>query len=115
LRIDLLVQGAPLTTGAPERALKFARAAIEAGHRIGRIFFYNDGVTVANRFAADETGARADLVQLSAQAEFELAVCVTAAGRRGVRANESLAEGFTIVGLGQLVEAIEDSDRLVSF
>ncbi|MYA18005.1 MAG: sulfurtransferase complex subunit TusD [Gammaproteobacteria bacterium] len=115
MRIDLLVQGAPLTTGAPERALKFARAAIEAGHRIGRIFFYNDGVTVANRFAADATGTRPDLVQLAAQADIELAVCVTAAGRRGVRANESLAEGFTIVGLGQLVEAIEDSDRLVSF
>lgn len=115
MRIDLLVQGAPLTTGAPERALKFARAAIEAGHRIGRIFFYNDAVSVASRFAADETGTRAGLAQLAGQADFELAVCVTAAGRRGVRANESLAEGFTIVGLGQLVEAIEDSDRLVSF
>ena len=79
------------------------------------MFFYNDAVSVANRFAADETGTRTDLAQLAAQAEFELAVCVTAAGRRGVRANESLAEGFTIVGLGQLVEAIEDSDRLVSF
>ncbi|MDE0659326.1 MAG: sulfurtransferase complex subunit TusD [Gammaproteobacteria bacterium] len=115
MRFDLLVQGAPLATGAPERALKFARAAIGAGHRVGRMFFYDDGVSVANRFAADESGVRTQLAQLAAQAHFELAVCVTAAGRRGIRAGESLADGFVIVGLGQLIEAIEESDRLVSF
>ena len=115
MRFDLLVQGAPLATGAPERALKFARAAIAAGHRVGRVFFYDDGVGVANRFAADEPGTRMQLAELAAQAHFELAVCVSAAGRRGVRAEQSLADGFVIVGLGQLIEAIEESDRLVSF
>ena len=115
MRFDLLVQGAPLTTGAPERALKFASAAVDAGHRIGRIFFYNEAVTVANRFAADDSGTREYLARLASEAEFELAVCVTAAARRGILANESLADGFAIVGLGQLIEAIEDSDRLVSF
>lgn len=95
--------------------MKFARAAIGAGHRIGRIFFYDDAVTVANRFAADESGTREDLARLAAQSNFELAVCVTAAGRRGIRTGESLAEGFVIVGLGQLIEAIEEGDRLVSF
>lgn len=115
MRFDLLVQGAPLTTGAPQRAFRFARAAIDARHQIGRIFFYNDAVTVANRFAADDSGTREALAQLASETEFELAVCVTAAARRGIRANESLADGFVIVGLGQLIEAIEDSDRLVSF
>lgn len=95
--------------------MNFARAAIDSGHRIGRIFFYHDAVTVANRFATDESGTRLRLAQLAADAHFELAVCVTAAGRRGIVADESLAEGFAIVGLGQLIEAIEDSDRLVSF
>lgn len=115
MRFDLLVQGAPLTTGAPERALRFARAAVGARHQIGRIFFYNEAVTVANRFAADDSGTRDHLAQLASEADFELAVCVTAAGRRGIRESESLADGFVIVGLGQLIEAIEDSDRLVSF
>ncbi len=115
MRFDLLVQGAPLATGAPERALRFARAAIGTGHRIGRVFFYGDGVGVANRFAADESGIRRQLAQLAAQARFELAVCVTTAGRRGISADESLADGYVIVGLGQLIEAIEESDRLVSF
>ena len=115
MRIDLLVQGAPLATGAPERALKFAHAAVQAGHRIGRVFFYNDAVAVANRFASDESGIRAEFAELAGEAQFELAVCVTAAGRRGIVAGETLADGFVIVGLGQLIEAIEDSDRLLSF
>ena len=79
------------------------------------MFFYNEAVTVANRFAADESGIREHLAQLASAAGFELAVCVTAAARRGIVAEESLADGFVIVGLGQLIEAIEDGDRLVSF
>ena len=115
MRFDLLVQGAPLTTGAPERALRFARAVVDARHQIGRIFFYNEAVAVANRFAADDSGTRDRLAELASEAEFELAVCVTAAARRGILEGESLADGFVIVGLGQLIEAIEESDRLVSF
>ena len=115
MRFDLLVQGAPLATGAPERALRFARAAVDAGHEIGRVFFYNEAVSVANRLATDDAGTRDHFAQLAAQAGFELAVCVTAAARRGILAEESLADGFVIVGLGQLIESIEDSDRLVSF
>ena len=114
LRIDLLVQGAPLDTGAPRRALKFAQAALDTGHRIGRIFFYKDAVTVGDRFASDEAGTREGWVQLAAQHGFELAICVAAAARRGI-VEETVAPAFTIVGLGQLVEAAESSDRLVSF
>lgn len=113
MRIDLLVQGAP-ETGAPERALGFARAAIDGGHRIGRVFFYNEAVTFAHRSAADESGVRMRLAQLAMETPFELAVCVAAAGRRGIT-DQSLAEGFVIAGLGQLIEAIEEGDRLVSF
>ena len=79
------------------------------------MFFYNEAVTVANRFATDHSGTRKHLTRLASEAGFELAVCVTAASRRGILANESLADGFVIVGLGQLIEAIEDGDRLVSF
>ena len=114
MRIDLLVQGAPLETGAPQRALNFAQAVVAAGHRVGRVFFYKDAVGIANRFASDESGVCAGWRELAADADFELAVCVAAAGRRGID-SESLTQGFTIVGLGQLIEAIEQGDRLVSF
>jgi len=114
LRIDLLVQGEPLETGAPSRALNFARAALDAGHRIGRVFFYKDAVAMGNRFASDEGDIREGWTRLASSHGFELAICIAAAARRGI-VEESIADGFNIVGLGQLIEAAEQSDRLVSF
>lgn len=114
MRISLLVQGGPCTTSAPLNALHFARATLAAGHEVGRVFFYKDAVSVANRFASDDQGLRSGWATLSADGGFELAVCISAAGRRGV-VEDSLADGFVIVGLGQLIEAMEESDRLVSF
>ena len=115
MRISLLVQGAPYTTSAPLNALHFARATLAAGHEVGRVFFYKDAVAVANRFAADEQGLRAGWTALATDGAFELAVCIAAAVRRGIVEDDSLADGFVIVGLGQLIEAMEESDRLVSF
>lgn len=114
MRIDLLVQSAPFGGGASPNALRFARAAIAAGHAIGRVFFYKEAVAIGNRHASDDEGTRADWVALAAEGGFELAICVAAAARRGV-VEESVADGFAIVGLGQLIEAIEDGERLVSF
>ena len=115
LRISLLVQGAPHSTCAPLNALNFARAALAGGHEVGRVFFYKDAVAVANRFASDEQDLRKEWATLATEASFELAVCIAAAARRGIVEDTSLAAGFTIVGLGQLIEAIEESDRLVCF
>ena len=114
MRINLLVQGAPFATSASVNALRFATAALAAGHAIGRVFFYKEAVAVGNRFASDDDGVRAGWVALSAEGGFELAICIAAAARRGI-VPDSLAEGFAIVGLGQLIEAMEDGERLVSF
>lgn len=115
MRIDLLVQGAPFTTAAAERACAFARAALAAGHRVGSVFFYKDAVAVGNRFATDDDGARDAWRMLAAEGGFELMICISAAGRRGVVENRSVADGFVIVGLGQLIQAMEECDRLVTF
>ena len=114
MRISLLVQGAPCSTSSTQSALAFARAALAAGHAIGRVFFYKDAVGLASAFATDEQEVREGWRALAADAGFELAVCVSAAARRGVE-EASVAPGFEIVGLGQLVEAMEVADRLVSF
>ena len=110
----MLVQSAPFTGGAFPNAQRFARAALAAGHVIDRVFFYKEAVAVGNRFASDEEGVRTGWVALAAEGGFELAICIAAAARRGI-VEESVADGFAIVGLGQLIEAIEDGDRLVSF
>ena len=115
MRLSLLVQSAPLSTPAAGVALRFASAAVAAGHTVQRVFFYKDAAAIGNRFAADDGGVRDAWAALAERAGFELAICIAAAGRRGVVEGESLAEGFAIVGLGQLVEAMEQSDRLVTF
>ncbi len=57
--------------------------------------------------------------------EFELAVCIAAALKRGMlnvdesrrydKLAASVAPEFVIVGLGQLIEAIMHSERFVTF
>lgn len=114
LRISLLVQGSPHATQALANALGFAEAAVAAGHGVERVFFYKDAVVVGSRLAVDEAGLRQRWQALAGRAGFELAVCVAAAERRGI-VDDSLAAGFATVGLGQLVQAMEASDRLVTF
>ena len=115
MRINLLVQGAPFSTAAAQSACAFARAALAAGHSVGSVFFYKDAAAIGNRFATDDAGVRDGWKALAAEGGFELMVCISAAGRRGVIENESVADGFAIVGLGQLIGAMEECDRLVTF
>jgi tRNA 2-thiouridine synthesizing protein D len=124
----LLIQGSPTASQAADTSLRFARAALAAGHGIRRVFFFHDGVHSANAFAAPppgENSIRADWTELAKRHGIELAVCVTAASRRGVAdAEQSMREhlpgpnmhpDFTPVGLGQLVEAMLHCDRLITF
>ena len=115
VRITLLVQGSPRGTRADASALAFARAAVAAGAVVHRVFFYKEAIYAASRFARDEDGTAGAWATLAGEHGFELAVCVAAAERRGIVEDESLAEGFAVVGLGQMVEAMEASDRVVTF
>ncbi len=79
------------------------------------MFFHKDAIHAASRFVEDEEGTAGAWAELAAEHGFELAVCVAAAQRRGIVEDESLADGFAAVGLGQMVEAMEASDRVVTF
>lgn len=93
-------------------AYQFCKTLLEKNHRIVRVFFYQDGVYNAN----DQN--KTDLLQswqvLAKDHPIELALCVTSANRRGIT-EINLADKFKITGLGQLVEAIINSDRFISF
>ena len=88
MRIALLIQGAPRSTDAAVAALRFARAALEAGHRIHRAFFHKDGVCIANRFVAlpaDEPDVATEWLEFGESHDVELTVCVAASARKTVR------------------------------
>jgi tRNA 2-thiouridine synthesizing protein D len=117
MKIAILVNEGPFTHQASDSAYRFAVAAIEKGHRVTRVFFYNDGVNNSNRLSEPQSDDR-NLVALWAGLAqthgVDLVVCIAAALRRGIK-EQVLQEGFRISGLGQLVEAGIQNDRLVVF
>ena len=117
MKLAILVNEGPFTHQASDSAYRFAAAAIAKGHEIGRVFFYNDGVFNANKLSEPQSDDR-NLVALWAELgkanDIDLVVCIAAARRRGNK-EEIRPDGFRIAGLGQLVEAGIQNDRLVVF
>jgi tRNA 2-thiouridine synthesizing protein D len=117
MKIGILVNEGPYTHQATDSAYLFARAAIEKGHQVTRVFFYHDGVNNSTRLTEPPQDDRHIVnrwTKLAQDHGIDLVVCVAAALRRGIK-DENLAPGFRISGLGQLIEAGIQADRLVTF
>ena len=117
MKFGILVNEGPFTHQASDTAYHFTTAALDKGHEIVRVFFYHDGVNNATKLSAPQSDDR-NLVklwsELGQERGVELIVCIAAALRRGLT-EENLAPGFEISGLGQLVGAGIDADRLIVF
>ena len=118
----IAVLGSPYDSQANLHAFKFARSVIQNGHHINRVFFFHEGVRIIleqRELGPEEFDYNKAWRELSSEHEVELNVCVSGAGRRGVVQNETadstLGQGFELVGLGQLVEAISSGDKYVEF
>lgn len=117
MKFALLVNVGPYQHQAADSAYLFARAALAAGHEVLRVFFYNDGVNNATKLTEppqDDRNIVARWSKLAEEHKVDLVVCVAAALRRGIK-DSNLAAGFRISGLGQLVEAGIEADRLLTF
>jgi tRNA 2-thiouridine synthesizing protein D len=128
MKFSIVVQGAPYSSQAPLSALHFARAVLDNHHEIIRVFFYQDGVYTGNKNIAppqDEPDVRKMWSEFAGENHIELIVCIASALRRGIldeteaeryeKPGANLDEGFTISGLGQLIDAGLKTDRLVTF
>ena len=128
MKFGILVNEGPYTHQASDTALQFTKAALAKGHEIYRVFFYHDGVNNGTRFAVppqDDRNITNQWSQLAKDHNLDLVVCVAAAQRRGIldadegkrhsKDGNNIAPGFRISGLGQLVEAGTQSDRLMVF
>jgi tRNA 2-thiouridine synthesizing protein D len=123
----IVIHSAPVSQQSLS-ALLFARAALEAGHGIYRLFFYGDGVHNASRLNVtpqDELDIPAAWRDLIEEHKLDAVVCIAAGLKRGL-INESEAQrheklaynldpAFELSGLGQLLDAAVKSDRLVTF
>ena len=128
MKFSLLVNEGPYQHQASDTAWHFARAAIEAGHEITRVFFYHDGVSEADANTApaqDDPSSPEPWTVLAERGNFPLNVCVAAGARRGVLSADearrqhkpaaSLRNGFELVGLGVFVEGLINADRVITF
>jgi tRNA 2-thiouridine synthesizing protein D len=117
MKFGILINEGPYQHQASDSAFLFCKAALEKGHEISRVFFYNDGVNNSTKLTEPPQDDRNIVQRWSKLAEdsgVDLVVCVAAALRRGIR-DENLAPGFRISGLGQLVEVGIQADRVVVF
>lgn len=128
MKFTIAVHGAPYASSANQSALSFARAAVASGHDIVRIFFFHEGASTALNSAVapqDEEEVSAQWQAFANEHKTELAVCIANGLKRGLldesernryeKDSATLANGFTLVGLGQLIEAIATSDRYLEF
>lgn len=117
MKFGIMINEGPYTHQSSDTAYQFVQAAIKKGHQIYRVFFYHDGVNNATRLTEppqDDRNVVALWSRLAEEHGIDLVVCVAAALRRGIN-DDNLAPGFRISGLGQLVEAGIQADRLVVF
>lgn len=117
MKFGIMVNEGPFTHQASDTAYRFAKAAIDKGHTVLRVFFYYDGVNNANKLSEPQSDDR-NLVklwgELATEHGVDLVICVAASLKRGIK-EEILAEGFRISGLGQLIEVSLAADRTITF
>ena len=128
MKYGILVNEGPYTHQAADSAYHFAAAALAAGHEIVRVFFYHDGVNNGSRLSVppqDDRNISERWSRLAEEHDVELILCVAAAQRRGMldeaeakragKDTDNIAPGFQISGLGQLIDAGIQADRLIVF
>lgn len=127
VKFAIQVHSSPYSSQGSRTACSFARAAIENGHEVFRVFFYFDGIFNALGgciVPSDESGVVRAWGELARMHHIDLVVCVSAAQRRGLQdpaesarqgVESRVAEGFRISGLGQWAEAVIIADRVLVF
>ncbi|MDP8033757.1 sulfurtransferase complex subunit TusD [Pasteurella atlantica] len=107
-------------------AYQFIKTLLENNYSISQVFFFQEGVSNANRLvnpATDEINLVEKWQYLATSYRLSLHLCIAAAQRRGVvdetttplHTQTNLAEGFVLAGLGEFSQAVLTADRLVTF
>lgn len=128
MKFSIVVHSAPYTSEGAHSAFRFCQTLLAEGHEIYRVFFFRDGVHNLTRLAVvgqDERNLQAEWEQLIQKHDLDAIACVTSALKRGIIDREeaaryekhadSLSGSVTIAGLGQFVDAVINSDRVVNF
>jgi tRNA 2-thiouridine synthesizing protein D len=81
MKFGILINEGPYTHQASDTAYLFAKAAIEKGHNVSRVFFYHDGVYNSSRLTEPPNDDRHIVnrwQKLAKDHNIDLVVCVAA-------------------------------------
>ncbi len=125
---SLIITGAPYVSQAPATAYDFCQTLLDSGRTVRLVFLYGDGVHLAsalNTPPSDEPDWTGRWQVLARENNLTPVVCIASALRRGLLNEQearryekpaaNLVDGFDIAGLGEWVEAVTRSDRVIYF
>jgi tRNA 2-thiouridine synthesizing protein D len=125
---SLLVLSSPVSGHGSRTAAEFAQRVLARGHSIRRVFFLDTGTLTSSAnsvFPQDEEDPVRSWVALAEQHALELVICISSALKYGMldqaeaarheRPSPTINPIFTVSGLGQLIDACANSDRLITF
>lgn len=128
MNFSVVILGAPYSSQSAATAYRFTEALLTRGHNVYRLFFYHGGVHNASELVVapqDEISIAERWHQLIADHHLDAVVCIASALRRGLLNSDAagrydkhcanLSDYFTVAGLGELVDAAQQSDRLITF
>lgn len=128
MNYTLLVLASPTSGTGSLAAARFAEAALARGHHILRVFFLDEGAANGLATAVTPQGEQDPLTLWAGLAErhgVELILCISSALKRGLlddtersryeREASTVHPAFSIGGLGLLVEATTQADRVLTF
>lgn len=128
MNYSLVILGAPYSSQSATTALSFTKSLLAAGHHVYRVFFYHDAVHTGTQLSTppqDELDISAEWQELKKNYDLDLVICIAAAVKRGIldeneasrheKNASNLSKHFELSGLGQLVDATEHSDRVITF
>jgi tRNA 2-thiouridine synthesizing protein D len=112
----IIVNESPWQTGLALNALRFARAAAAAGLQVSAVFFREDGVYQALPSTEADSGTP-ELAKswqgFAEQSGARLLLCSASSQRRLPKGSNGQA--FQQTGLAEMLELMQQSDRVVSF
>ena len=128
MKYAIQINASPYSSNAGWVAYQFILAALQANHQILQVFFYQEGIQHAMRYALppnDEINLPQQWSALAREQGVDLVVCISAAQRRGLLCrdealrqgaeDDDVADGFRIAGLGQWLQATLNADRCMVF
>jgi tRNA 2-thiouridine synthesizing protein D len=114
MKFALIITGSPTASQACQSAVNFCRAALATGHDIYRVFLLDGAAQLAHQHC-DNRALQSEWQALQKTHQLDIVTCVNSAREYHINEQDNLASGFVISGMGQLIDASANADRLITF